>query len=332
MELSSPGKDTIALEIPDISYFSATDSRKLEESRWDMGNELLTYSITEFKCKDFNVAKYLIRCNENCCMRSRNVNCSFLGLSFVRQGMVECFTSGTCEKRIWAKGHTNMMVSSGYREERNRFYKGDTFGMTNVLVSPDFFRHLSERYPEYFEQAYRRLDNGESFFMAPENIPVPLTLDAALNDIELLRMMGNASPMYLEAKVIECLSLFMQETKEKKKEMRADTLTLSDRDKIYMARDIIHSEYLNPPSLRDLALRVGTNECTLKAGFKQAFQTTVFNYLFDYRMNIAVHYLLDTNKSIADVASLVGYDYQGHFCTAFKRKFNLSPSEYRMKA
>lgn len=32
-----------------------------------------------------------------------------------------------------------------------------------------------------------------------------------------------------------------------------------------MAQDIIHSEYLNPPSLRDLALRMGTNECTLKA-------------------------------------------------------------------
>lgn len=42
MELSSPGKDTIALDAPNISYFSATGSCKLEESCWDMGNELLT--------------------------------------------------------------------------------------------------------------------------------------------------------------------------------------------------------------------------------------------------------------------------------------------------
>lgn len=77
---------------------------------------------------------------------------------------------------------------------------------------------------------------------------------------------------------------------------------------------------------------VGTNECTLKAGFKEAFRTTVFNYLFDYRMNIAIHYLLDTNKSIGEVAGLVGYEHQAHFCTAFKRKFNVTPSEYRLKA
>lgn len=331
MELSSRGRDTITLEIPDISYFSTNGSGRLEENSWNMGNELLTYNISEFKCRDFNVAKYRIYCKENCCMHSRNVSCAFMGLSFVNQGMVECFLSDTRDRRIWAEGHTNIMVSSGVKEERNRFCKGETFGMTTVLVSPGFFRHLSERYPEYFGKAYLRLDSGETFFLAPENIPVPVTLDTALNDIELSRMMGNASPMYLEAKVIECLSLFIRETKGKGLE-KENSLTSSERDKIYQARDIICSEYLNPPSLRDLALRVGTNECTLKAGFKQAFHSTVFNYLFDYRMNMAVHYLLDTNKTIAEVASLVGYDYQAHFCTAFKRKYNISPSEYRMKA
>jgi len=75
-----------------------------------------------------------------------------------------------------------------------------------------------------------------------------------------------------------------------------------------------------------------SNECTLKAGFKEALRTTVFNYLFDYRMNIAIHYLLDTNKSIGEVAGLVGYEHQAHFCTAFRRKFNVTPSEYRLKA
>ena len=104
----------------------------------------------------------------------------------------------------------------------------------------------------------------------------------------------------------------MRET-EGKEPVNAKIVGFSDRDKIYQARDIICSEYLNPPSLHDLALRVGTNECTLKAGFKEAFRTTVFNYLFDYRMNIAIHYLLDTNKSIGEVAGLVGYDIKRIF-------------------
>ena len=253
-----------------------------------------------------------------------------MGLSVVRQGIVECFLSETRDKRIWRKGYTNMIVSSGIKEERNLFRKGDTFGMTSILVSPDFFQHLSERYTEYFGSAYLRFGRGETFFIAPKNLSIPIALSVALNDLEVSQMMGNASPMYLEAKVTECLSLFMRET-EGKEPVNAKIVGFSDRDKIYQARDIICSEYLNPPSLHDLALRVGTNECTLKAGFKEAFRTTVFNYLFDYRMNIAIHYLLDTNKSIGEVAGLVGYEHQAHFCTAFKRKFNVTPSEYRLK-
>ena len=331
IELSSRGRDTIALEMPDISYFSTNRSGGLEENCWEAENKLLTYRISDFRCRDFNVTRYQIYCKEDCCMRSLNVGNSFMGLSVVRQGIVECFLSETRDKRIWRKGYTNMIVSSGIKEERNLFRKGDTFGMTSILVSPDFFLHLSERYTEYFGSAYLRFGRGETFFIAPKNLSIPIALSVALNDLEVSQMMGNASPMYLEAKVTECLSLFMRET-EGKEPVNAKIVGFSDRDKIYQARDIICSEYLNPPSLHDLALRVGTNECTLKAGFKEAFRTTVFNYLFDYRMNIAIHYLLDTNKSIGEVAGLVGYEHQAHFCTAFKRKFNVTPSEYRLKA
>lgn len=331
IELSSRGRDTIALEMPDISYFSTNRSGGLEENCWEAENKLLTYRISDFRCRDFNVTRYQIYCKEDCCMRSLNVGNSFMGLSVVRQGIVECFLSETRDKRIWRKGYTNMIVSSGIKEERNLFRKGDTFGMTSILVSPDFFQHLSERYTEYFGSAYLRFGRGETFFIAPKNLSIPIALSVALNDLEVSQMMGNASPMYLEAKVTECLSLFMRET-EGKEPVNAKIVGFSDRDKIYQARDIICSEYLNPPSLHDLALRVGTNECALKAGFKEAFRTTVFNYLFDYRMNIAIHYLLDTNKSIGEVAGLVGYEHQAHFCTAFKRKFNVTPSEYRLKA
>ena len=331
IELSSRGRDTIALEMPDISYFSTNRSGGLEENCWEAENKLLTYRISDFRCRDFNVTRYQIYCKEDCWMRSLNVGNSFMGLSVVRQGIVECFLSETRDKRIWRKGYTNMIVSSGIKEERNLFRKGDTFGMTSILVSPDFFQHLSERYTEYFGSAYLRFGRGETFFIAPKNLSIPIALSVALNDLEVSQMMGNASPMYLEAKVTECLSLFMRET-EGKEPVNAKIVGFSDRDKIYQARDIICSEYLNPPSLHDLALRVGTNECTLKAGFKEAFRTTVFNYLFDYRMNIAILYLLDTDTSIWEVAGLVGYEHQAHFCTAFKRKFNVTPSEYRLKA
>lgn len=163
IELSSRGRDTIALEMPDISCFSTNRSGGLEENCWEAENKLLTYRINDFRCRDFNVTRYQIYCKEDCCMRSLNAGSSFMGLSVVRQGIVECFLSETRDKRIWREGHTNMIVSSGIKEERNLFRKGDTFGMTSILVSPDFFQHLSERYTEYFGSAYLRFGQGGDF-------------------------------------------------------------------------------------------------------------------------------------------------------------------------
>jgi AraC-like DNA-binding protein len=46
-------------------------------------------------------------------------------------------------------------------------------------------------------------------------------------------------------------------------------------------------------------------------------------------MNLARQYLLDTDKTIQEVADAVGYEHQSHFSTAFKRKFRMSPQAFR---
>ncbi len=166
IELSSRGRDTIALEMPDISYFSTNRSGGLEENCWEAENKLLTYRISDFRCRDFNVTRYQIYCKEDCCMRSLNVGNSFMGLSVVRQGIVECFLSETRDKRIWRKGYTNMIVSSGIKEERNLFRKGDTFGMTKYSGVAGFLPTFVGTLYEYFGSAYLRFGR-ETFFIAP---------------------------------------------------------------------------------------------------------------------------------------------------------------------
>lgn len=329
IELSSAGKKEIRLEMPEeMAYFLPSGSGPLEETAWRAQHDFFSYTYEEVKCRDFNVIRNNIRCTADCRLRSLNMDNSFLGLSAVRQGYAECLMTDEKDRRLWQKGFSNIMVCPGYKEECNFFKADEPFSMTSVLVSSDFFRHLSERYPEFFGKAYERLCRGETFFFAPRNLPVSPTLMTALNDLEMCRIMGNASRMYLEAKIIECLSGFIL-TAGKGPARRENMLTASERDKIYEAREIIREEYLDPPTLHQLACRVGTNECTLKAGFRKAFHQTVFDFLYDCRMQLATHYLKDTSKSIQEIASLVGYGHQGHFCTAFKRKFNLSPSEYR---
>ena len=143
------------------------------------------------------------------------------------------------------------------------------------------------------------------------------------------KLMGNYSDIYIESKILECITSFLLLSVKNNNKDNNFNYSLAIRDKMYHAKNILDTEFLSPPTLHNLALQVGTNECTLKSAFKYFFNQTVFNYIYNLRMNLAIQYLLDTNKTISEIASLVGYEYQSHFCTAFKRKYLISPLEYR---
>lgn len=144
-------------------------------------------------------------------------------------------------------------------------------------------------------------------------------------DIANASLLGAAAEVYVESKIMEGVAFFLTVPEE-----NASPFSYLVRSKMHDAHDIILSHFADMPSLTDLAAMVGTNECTLKRAFKYEFGTTVFQCLFDYRMDLATHYLLDTSLPISDIAVRLGYDYQSHFCTAFKRKFGVPPTEYRL--
>jgi AraC-like DNA-binding protein len=61
------------------------------------------------------------------------------------------------------------------------------------------------------------------------------------------------------------------------------------------------------------------------------YQTTVFGYLAEKRLELARDYLSDPNKSVTDIADLLGYSSIQHFSYAFKKKFGHSPMQVRRK-
>lgn len=81
--------------------------------------------------------------------------------------------------------------------------------------------------------------------------------------------------------------------------------------------------------LTDLALIMATNRTSLSTAFKAHFDMTVMNWFCEQRMLYAAELLVNTSKSIVQIADQVGYRYQTHFTFAFKRKFNMTPQYYR---
>lgn len=97
------------------------------------------------------------------------------------------------------------------------------------------------------------------------------------------------------------------------------------------ARDILLSEFRNPPSVEDLSKRVGTNQFKLKQLFHHFFTNTPYGLLLEIRMNNAYQLLESTGCQVGVVADLVGYNHASNFSSAFIKYFGIAPKAVAKK-
>ena len=100
---------------------------------------------------------------------------------------------------------------------------------------------------------------------------------------------------------------------------------------VYQARDILLAELRNPPDLATLTRRVGTNHSKLTREFQRHLGMSVFAYLREQRLAQAQSLLAETRLPIHLVADQVGFKRPGDFGTAFKRRFGVTPREFRRR-
>lgn len=133
--------------------------------------------------------------------------------------------------------------------------------------------------------------------------------------------------MFLESKIIELLLLQLEQFDDPVDAVLS--IKPDDIEKIYIVRDFILDHLGESHSLMELARLAGTNEFTLKKGFKEVFGTTVFGFWGEAKMEKARKLLGDPDISVKEVADAVGYKHPQHFTAAFKRRFGILPSKFR---
>ncbi len=141
---------------------------------------------------------------------------------------------------------------------------------------------------------------------------------------------GSHKKLYLQGKVLEVVSYYMQ-TSKPKSELEEQCPFVNDHlemEKIKIAREIIVKEYLQPPSIKELAKQVGTNEFKLKVGFKNMYGNTVYGYIADYRMQKARMLLEHKELNVKEIAHQIGYSNPSYFISAYKKKFGITPKKH----
>ena len=117
---------------------------------------------------------------------------------------------------------------------------------------------------------------------------------------------------------------------------------LTDDSKFYLTKgqrkivSEIHDYFLNHISeditVEQMADKYKLSHVSLNKYFRVMYGDTIHKYMQNYRMGFAAKELAKSTKSVAEIAALVGYDNQSKFSGAFKKKYGMTPLEYRRSA
>ena len=160
------------------------------------------------------------------------------------------------------------------------------------------------------------------------SLPMSTDMVAAATTILGTDLRGSLRRYYVEGRALELLVLSLNSLINAEANIDNPERGLSQRevDRMHRTREFLEANFVNPPTISELARHIGLNEAKLMHDFKQLFSQTIFDFSQNLRMDEAKRLLETTDRSITEVAFDVGYEYSSNFTTAFKRRFGITPS------
>lgn len=262
-----------------------------------------------------------IEANKPCRLSMQCDNSCWL-MNFVLDG--ELATSNQNETGVMLKaGQYNCLYCSELDIEAGI---EQTTRIFSVCLTRRFIKHLFWKSPVFTDD---ELTTGEKTIFVTGNQPITRQLKAIITEINQAEQPSYIRRIYLEGKILELLSLQLKNSLIEPIEKPRQIIN-PDLQKLEIVKQLLEQNIKTPHSLIELAKKSGLNDFKLKKGFKETYGHTVFGYLAELRMQKA-QTLLQKGLNVSEVADAVGYKNAHHFTAAFKKRFNLLPSEVGSK-
>ncbi len=242
---------------------------------------------------------------------------------FVLERPVKITSAQTGERELHAQSIT--LFSAQAWQGRLLLGPAQTYSFISVLYPLSFVWQQLVFFPA-FEQWKEQF--SRSLFLFPPNGIYPLSVSCS----GLLHSLLHTPYIPLTQSFYHhLLKLLLGEVlRSLQSEKRSDALfSLADVDRIRSAKEWIENHLDTHFSTQQVARKAGINEYKLKKGFKALYGCGMYAYLLRQRLVIAKLALEQTRKPIKQIARQAGYSTVNNFAIAFKRRFGVTPYEYR---
>lgn len=105
-----------------------------------------------------------------------------------------------------------------------------------------------------------------------------------------------------------------------------------NREQLNIIEDMINyidAHITQPLALDILSRQAGVSKFYLDRLFKTVTNKSLMTYVRDRRLSISLQKLLKSDMKILDIALEYQFEYEQSYCRAFKKKFNMTPNQYR---
>lgn len=164
----------------------------------------------------------------------------------------------------------------------------------------------------------------EKFYIEREIVP---SIRLVLNQIEQMKLSDQFQNLFLIGKMYELFSLYFSDI-ENKTEHSPFLDNENEEKRIKEIKDFLIKDFKNPPTIKQLCEKFSISEYHLKEGFKEVYNSTVYGYLLDKKLEYALHKLEQNQQMVKDISFEIGYENPSHFISAFKKKYGLTPKQY----
>lgn len=109
-------------------------------------------------------------------------------------------------------------------------------------------------------------------------------------------------------------------------------LTYYTRSQVEMAKQIeavVSGDLSRQHTAREFAALFSVSESSVKNYFRGVYGQSILQYATQRKMLHAAELLADTALPVIEIASRVGYENQSKFSAVFRKRFGVSPREYR---
>ena len=285
---------------------------------------LMNKSCLETKIEDkFFVLKSENDSERNCSL-NKELDTTFIQFHFVLEGEASfSFNNGTYKMNV-LKGKYIVLYNPKKSLPVNATLSPKSHTLSVLISIKKFHKLFSE-------------DNNNIQFLKDENInqkyyyenEISNPIFLVLNELKRYDINSSTKNLFLKAKIYELFSHLYNRNRDLNIEQCPFLTNEENFKKIKKAKDIIIGNMTNPPTLIDLSKEINLSLKKLKEGFKKIYGKPVFQFLLEYKMELAKKLLAENNYNVNEVSLKLGYSTASHFITAFKNKYGLTPKNFK---